>query len=133
MQNREDLGKLVLRVGVGVIVLFHGVFKLRHGVAWIERPLGAVGLPGFLAYGAYVAELFAPLLLILGFKARLAALVIAFDLLMAILLVLRPRILTVNQAGGGWAIELEVLILLAALAVFLLGSGRYRLGKGAWD
>jgi putative oxidoreductase len=133
MNNREDLGKLVLRLALGVIVLFHGVFKLRHGVAWIGGPLAAHGLPAFLAYGTYLAEVLAPVLLMVGYKARLAALVILFDMLMALVLVLRPRILTVSQGGGGWAIELEALILLTALAVFLLGSGRYRVGRGMWD
>jgi putative oxidoreductase len=133
MSNREDLGKLVLRVSVAGILLFHGVFKLTHGVAWIERPLAAFGLPGFLAYGTYVAEIVAPILLVVGYKARLAALVIVFDMLMAMVLVLRPQILTIRQNGGGWAVELEALILLTALAVLLLGSGRYRLGRGAWD
>ncbi|HEV8598558.1 MAG TPA: DoxX family protein [Gemmatimonadales bacterium] len=133
MSNREDLGKLILRVSLAGILLFHGLFKLTHGVAWIERPLAAFGLPGFLAYGTYLAEIIAPILLVVGYKARLAALVIGFDMLMAMVLVLRPRILTINQSGGGWAVELEALILLTALAVFLLGSGRYRLGRGAWD
>ena len=133
MSNREDLGKLLLRVGLAVILLFHGIFKLQHGVEWIGRPLAEVGLPGFLAYGTYVAELLAPVLLIVGYKARLAALVIAFDMLMAAVLVLRPMLFTIRQSGGGWAVELEALILFVAVAVFLLGSGRYRLGRGAWD
>jgi putative oxidoreductase len=133
MNNREDLGKLVLRVALAVIVLFHGVFKLRHGVAWIAQPLAGLGLPAFLAYGTYLAEVLAPVLLIVGYKARLAALVIGFDMLMAMVLVLRPALLTINERGGGWSVELEALILLSALAVFLLGSGRYRLGRGAWD
>ena len=134
MHNREDLGKLVLRIALGVILLFHGVFKLRHGVAWIEQPLAAVGLPGFLAYGTYVAEVLAPILLLLGYKARLAALAIVFDMLMAMVLVLRPALFTIKErGGGGWSVELEALILLSALAVFLLGSGRYRLGRGVWD
>jgi putative oxidoreductase len=134
MNNREDLGKLVLRVALGSIVLFHGVFKLQHGVTWIEQPLAAVGLPGFLAYGVYLAEVVAPILLFLGYQARLAALVIVVDMVMAMVLVLRPMIFTVKErGGGGWGVELEGLILLTAVAVFLLGSGRYRLGRGAWD
>jgi len=134
MGTREDLGKLVLRAALGSILLFHGVFKLRHGVAWIEQPLGALGLPGFLAYGTYLAEVVAPVLVILGYKARLAALVIVLDMLMAMVLVLRPMILTIKErGGGGWGIELEALILLGTLSVFLLGSGRYRLGRGVWD
>ena len=133
MNNREDLGKLVLRVALGGILLFHGIFKLQHGVAWIEQPLAAFGLPGFLAYGTYLAEIVAPILVVLGYRARLAALVIVFDMLMAMVLVLRPMIFTINERGGGWGVELEGFILLTALTVFLLGSGRYRLGRGAWD
>ncbi len=133
MTSREDIGKLVLRVGLGGILLFHGVFKLTHGVEWIRGPLGALGLPGFLAYGVYVAEVVAPVLLIVGWKARLAAWVIVLDMAMAMVLVLRPRLLTINPGSGGWAVELEALILLSALGIALIGSGRYRLGRGTWD
>ena len=68
-----DLGLLVLRLALGVILLFHGVSKLLHGVAWIQQPLAALGLPGVLAYGAYLAELIAPVLLIVGMWTRIAA------------------------------------------------------------
>ena len=133
MKNREDIGKLVLRLALGGIVLFHGIFKLTHGVEWIKQPLGALGLPGLLAYGTYVAEVVAPILVMVGYQARLAALAIVFDMLMALVLVLRPAIFTIKRGGGGWGIELEALILLTGLAVFLIGSGRYRLGRGVWD
>ena len=133
MRTFDDFGKLVLRFTLGAILLFHGIYKVRHGVAWIERPLAAYGLPGFLSYGTYVAEVLGPLLLFLGYKARLAALVIVFDMAMAMVLVLRPALFTIKDSGGGWAVEVEAFILLSALSVFLLGSGRYRLGKGGWD
>ena len=99
---KEDVGLFLLRLALGGILLFHGIFKLTHGVEWIKQPLGTLGLPGFLAYGTYVAEVVAPLLLMLGLWARIAALVVAFDMLMAIALVLRPRIFTINEMGGGW-------------------------------
>ena len=134
MRTYEDLGKLLLRVTLGVIVFFHGIYKLRHGVAWIEQPLAAHHLPGFLAYGTYVAEVLGPLLLFIGYKARLAALAIVLDMLMAMVLVLRPVLFTIKErGGGGWGVELEAFILLSGLCIFLLGSGRYRLGRGAWD
>ncbi len=134
MDNREDLGKLLLRLTLGGILLFHGIFKLTHGVQWIEQPLATFGLPGFLAYGTYVAEVLAPVLLLLGYKARLAALVIVTDMLMAIVLVLRPQVLSIKErGGGGWGIELEAMILLVGLTIFCLGSGRFRLGRGRWD
>ena len=122
--TRTDIGLLVLRVGTAAIVLFHGVAKLANGVEWIKQPLGALGLPGFLSYGTYVAEVAAPLLLIVGLWTRLAALAISFDMFMAVVLVLRSQAFAIKEAGGGWAIELEALIFFAALALVFTGGGR---------
>jgi len=116
---------LVLRVGLAAILLFHGAYKLTHGVDWIKGPLGHVGLPGFLAYGTYVAELVAPIMLIVGAWTRIGALVIAIDMVMALVLVMRPQILAIKPSGGGWGIELEALILLTALALVFAGGGRF--------
>jgi putative oxidoreductase len=124
----DDAGKLLLRIALAAVVLFHGVFKLRHGVAWIGEPLGSLGLPAWLAYGTYVAEVGAPILLLAGWQVPLAALAVACDMLMAIALVFRGQLTTVKDDGGGWAIELEVLILSMALALAFLGAGRYRIG-----
>ena len=122
---RTDLGLLLLRIAVAVVVIFHGFYKLKHGVAWIGGPLGRVGLPAWLAYGTFIAEVVAPVLLIVGYLARWAALVISFDMFMAVVLVLRPRLLTINQGGGGWGIELEALICLSALTIVIAGTGRF--------
>ena len=126
---RTDLGLLVLRLGVGTLLLFHGIYKVTHGVAWIAGPLGRAGLPAWLSYGVYVGEVLAPVLLILGLWTRVAALVIAFDMFMAIFLARRGDVAKINPMGGGWAIELEVMFLVAALAIALMGSGRYGIGR----
>lgn len=128
----EDAGKLVLRLAVGGLLLFHGIAKVESGVGFIAGALGNAGLPAFIAYGVYVGEIVAPLLMMVGFFARPAALIIAFNMLVAILLVRRADIFVINERGGAWAIELEMFFLLGALAVFLLGSGRYAIGKGKW-
>lgn len=126
LARSNDLGKLVLRLGLGVILLFHGINKVNHGVAWIKPRLAQVGLPGFLAYGTYVAEVLAPILLIVGYRVRLAALAIAFEMVMAVFLVLRHEIFSLSKApGGAWAIELQALIFLAAIAAAFLGGGAY--------
>ena len=127
---RTDAGLLVLRLGLGALMLFHGIYKLTHGIAWIAGPLGKAGLPAWLAYGVYVGEVLAPVLVILGLWARPAALIIAFDMCMAIFLARRGDVAKINPGGGGWAIELELMFLVAALAIALAGSGRYSLGKG---
>jgi putative oxidoreductase len=126
---RIDAGLLVLRLGVGALLLFHGVYKITHGVAWIAGPLSAAGLPAWLQYGAYVGEVLAPVLVILGLWTRPAALVMAFDMFMAIFLARRGDVAKVNPMSGGWAIELELLYLVGALALALAGGGRYGLGK----
>jgi len=130
----NDSGKLVLRLTIGVLLLLHGIAKLKGGVGWMAGPLGAFGLPAFVGYGAYVGEIVAPLLLIAGKWTRLAGVVVAINMLGAIILVQRDKIAALNQ-GGGWAIELEMLFLLGGIALFLLGSGRYSVsrGLGRWD
>src|SRR5690242_9178736 len=71
----EDAGKLLLRLAVGGLMLFHGVLKLRpgHGLASIKALVIAKALPGFIGYGVYLGEIIAPLLLIAGVATRAAA------------------------------------------------------------
>ena len=131
MLKNDDLGKLLLRFAVALIVFFHGWFKLMHGVAWIQGMLGGMG---FLAYAVYLAELVAPLMILVGFRTRLAALFVAVDMLVAILVVLRGSIFTVKEMGGGWAIETEAMLLLCSLALIFTGAGKFAISSSArWD
>ena len=54
MQN-ADIGKLVLRLALGIMILLHGIHKLQHGVSGIAGMVESVGLPGFLAYGVFIS------------------------------------------------------------------------------
>lgn len=130
----DDLGKLILRLSVAVLLGLHGIAKLKNGIGWMSGMLAQNGLPAFVAYGVYVGEVVAPILLVLGVLTRPAALVVAFNMLMAIFLARRKDVLALNQ-GGGWAIELEVFFILAAVAIFFFGAGRYSLARrpGRWD
>ncbi len=60
--SHDDAGKLLLRLAVGGLMLFHGIHKLIDGVDGISGMLAAQGLPGFIAYGVLVGEVVAPLL-----------------------------------------------------------------------
>jgi putative oxidoreductase len=130
----DDLGKLLLRLAVGGLLLFHGVGKIAAGVGWMMPMLGSMGIPGFVAYGVYVGEVVAPILILLGAFTRPAALVVAFDLVMAIYLVRRADLFQLNDMGA-LKVELELFYVLGALALFFLGGGRFGItrGKGAWD
>jgi putative oxidoreductase len=131
----DDKGKLILRLTVAVLLGFHGVSKLRHGVAWMAGPLQAHHLPAWLAYGVYVAEVVAPILLIAGILTRAAALVIAFEMTMAMYLVMGLKMFEIDRQTGALHGELQLLYFFCALAIAILGSGRFALskGRGRWD
>ena len=129
--GQDDLGKLILRLAVACLLLLHGIAKLQGGIGWISGPLNAAGLPAALAYGVFLGEVLAPLLLIIGKWTRIAGLLVAVNMTFAILLVRRPDILRISPQGGGWAIEVEMLFLLGGVALFFLGSGRYAVSRGA--
>jgi putative oxidoreductase len=122
----ESLGKLLLRVTLGVLVLLHGIAKLKGGAGGIVGMASAAGLPGFVGYGVYIGEVLAPLLVILGWYSRVGAALIAINMLFAIGLAHRGDVFALNSSGG-WAIELQGMLLFTAIAVALLGPGRFSL------
>ncbi len=128
MNWSDDLGKLILRLTLGVMMLFHGVAKITGGVAFIERLLQGVGLPGWIAYGVYFSEILAPLLLIVGWYSRVAAAIVAIEFGFILWLV-RGRDVFVIHRGGGWGLELEALYIAIILAVLLVGPGRFAINR----
>ena len=130
--SHEDFGKLLLRLVVGGLMLFHGLHKLIGGVDGISAMLVAKGLPGFIAYGVLVGEVVAPILLILGVLTRPAALVLAFTMVVAWLMVGLGETVALEKTGA-WAIESLVYFFVAALAIAFIGAGKYSLGgNSAW-
>jgi len=134
MQGSTDLGKLVLRVVLGVLILFHGVSKLIHGPGFIVDALAHAGMPTVLAYGVYVGEVVAPVLLLLGFWTRVGALIILVNMIVALALVHMSQLTSLADTGG-WALELQGMYLGTALAIALLGAGRFSMGgnNGRWN
>ena len=127
VRSTDDQGKLLLRAVLAVLLLFHGVSKLSGGIGFITGMLQSHGLPAFLGYGVYIGEVVAPLLILVGLYTRPAALVVAINMVVALLLVHTSQFFTMGETGG-WALELQGMYLGAALAVALLGAGRYSVG-----
>jgi len=125
-----DAGKLVLRAALAILILFHGVAKLSGGIGFVGDMLAKAGAPAFLGYLVYVGEVIAPLMILAGIFTRPAALVVAGNMIVAVLLVHVSQLFTLADTGG-WALELQGMYFFAALAVALLGAGRYSLGGGA--
>jgi len=120
----EDIGKLVLRLTLGILLLLHGVAKILGGVGGIAGMLQNIDLPGFLAYGVYIGEVLAPLLVILGFYARIGALIVVATMVAALYLAHMDDLFLLGQ-GGGWKLELQGFFLFTALAIALIGPGRF--------
>ncbi|MEA2073000.1 MAG: DoxX family protein [Campylobacterota bacterium] len=123
MLNNSDIAKLMLRLSVGGLMLFHGIHKVIHGIDGIKSMLVKNGLPEIFAYGVYVGELIAPIFIILGLYARVASSVLAFNMFVAIFLAYGFSFSLSKH--GSLAMESPLLFLIMSVAIALLGSGRY--------
>ena len=124
----DDIGKLVLRLTLGILMLLHGIAKLRYGVSGIEGMVQSHGLPGFLAYGVFIGEVIAPLLVIFGFYARIGGLIMAFNMAVAIALAHSTQLFDLSKTGG-WELELQGFFLFTALVVALIGPGKFSVNR----
>lgn len=122
-QMTDDLGKLIMRLALGVLVLLHGIAKITGGIGGISGMVASAGMPEFLAYGVYLGEVVGPVLLIIGLYARIGALLIAVNMLFAIGLAHLHQLSLLSDTGG-WQLELQGMFLFTAIALFLTGPGR---------
>jgi putative oxidoreductase len=125
---QEDTGKLILRLALGLLVLLHGIAKLSGSFGMTADTVAKAGLPVVVAYGVYIGEVIAPLMLIVGWYSRIGAILIAVNMLFAIGLVHMPELFKLGESGG-WALELQGMYLFTAIAVALIGPGRYALNS----
>jgi len=127
--NREladDIGKLVLRLTLGLLLLPHGIHKITAGIGWLEGMLASHGIPEFVAYGVLVGEIVAPLLILAGVFARIGGGLVIINMLFAFALAHGSELFTLTEQGA-WALEVQGFFLLTGLTVALLGSGRLAL------
>lgn len=125
----ENTGKLILRLTLGLLILLHGIAKLKSGTSGIGDLLEASGLPAFFQYGVYLGEVVAPLLLIAGYYARIGAWLIAVNMLFAIGLAHWGEVFLVDAQSGALALEKQYLFMAAAIALALIGPGRYAVNQ----
>ncbi|MEL1254549.1 DoxX family protein [Flavobacterium sp. DGU38] len=133
MRKNNDFGLLILRITIGLLMLLHGLAKFGGGLEFISGMLVEKGLPGFFAYGVLVGEILAPIAILIGFRTRLAALIFAFNCLVAVLMAHSADIFKLSEHGG-WALELLGLYFFTALALFFTGGGKLAVSKSSsWD
>lgn len=116
--HSPDLGLLILRLGLGSMMLTHGwpkVQKILAGDWTFANPIGVGEAPSLLL--AALAEFGCSLLVLVGFRVRLAVLPILFTMLVAAIIV---------HANDPWARkELPLLYASGYATLLLLGGGRY--------
>jgi len=121
---------LILRLVLGLLFLAHAWLKI-----FVFTPAGtaqffaSLGLPGFLAYVVILVEVLGGVALVLGFKARVAAIALIPILLGAIVTVHGPAGFFFTNEGGGW--EYLGLWIAGLVALSLLGDGPYAVRSSA--
>ncbi|MBA9001766.1 DoxX family protein [Thermomonospora cellulosilytica] len=124
----RDIGLLIGRLALGVILLAHGLQKLTDiGLGAVARGFDDLGipLPTLAAYYATWVEILGGLALILGLLVPVAGVLIALDMAGAYWFVHRDDGLFVNEGG------FEFVLLVAATALLLAGTGSGRFGLDA--
>jgi putative oxidoreductase len=118
----DNVGKLILRVVLSLLILLHGIAKVPSGAAGLVDNFGVIG------YGVFIGEIVAPIMLLIAWHARIGAALIAVNMLFAIGLVHSGEIFMLNQHGG-WQIELQGMYLFTALALVFTGPGKFGINQ----
>ncbi|WP_417939507.1 DoxX family protein [Flavobacterium sp. RS13.1] len=133
MKKNNDLGLLILRITISVLMFLHGISKFGGSLEFIKSMLTEKGIPEFIAYGVLVGEILAPIAILIGFRTRIAAAIYAFNCLVAILIAHSSELFSMGEHGG-WALELLGLYLFGALTLFFTGAGNIAVSKSSqWD
>ena len=126
LPNNTDLALLILRVVLGIIMIYHGWPKLTDLGGTIEGFSGmGIPAPALAAIFATVAEVLGGLLMLLGAFTDVAGLAFAIDMLGAIIFVHAKNGFSASKGG----IEFPLALLAMALAIALAGPGRYAVGQ----
>ena len=116
-KNYTDLGLLILRVGFGGLMLTHGIPKLNmlSDPAAFGDPVGVGSTLSLIL--ALIGEVVAPILIIIGFKTKWAAIPAVITMGVAAFIVHAKDDLGTK--------EMALLYFTAFLVIFLAGAGKY--------
>lgn len=132
-QRNLNIGLLIFRLSLGILMLMHGVHKLINGVDGIKGMLGNIGMPEFLAYGVHIGETIAAILMIVGYRTKLASLAFTLVMVVAFGMAHMENFLALGKSGA-WAHEGIALFLFGGLGLTFTGAGKYALSSThKWD
>lgn len=119
LEKLKPLALLLLRAALGVVFIYHGYPKLFGHTRQTMDAFAHTGFPPYFAYLAGVTEFFGGCLLIVGLFTRIAGLLIAGE--MAVALVQVHKILEDPRAVHNY--EFPLVLAVAAFALASLGAG----------
>ena len=128
LSKYRDLGLLVMRLGLGVMFLYHGIPKLMGGPeAWTNiggamSNFGIMFAPAFWGFMAAVSEAGGGVCLILGLALRPACLFLLATMFVAV---------TFHLGRGDILLEASHAIEdgIVFIGLFIIGPGKYSLDK----
>ncbi|WP_228234816.1 DoxX family protein [Allomuricauda sp. M10] len=133
MKRNKNNAIFLFRIAIPFTMLIYGFDKVKNGTGFIGDLMEQYGLPVFLANGVFIGEIIAPLMLLIGFRTRLAGLILSVNCLLAILMAQTQNILTLNQFGG-WSLDLLFIYLVAGIAFYYSGAGKHAISTShSWD
>jgi len=140
MQTDEDLGMLIVRLALGIVMFPHGAQKLLGwfgggGFAATLQGMTGMGLPAVIVFLVILFEFFGSLSLISGFLGRVGAFGILCVMLGALLTVHLPNGFFMNWMGNqkGEGFEYHLLAIGMALAIMVRGSGAFSIDRSMSD
>lgn len=128
------LGLLILRIGAGLVFFLHGWQKLfGNDISFFHEMLVMAGwsIPDVVLWFVAVVELLGGIALLSGLFTRLAAVVLAFEILVAVILFHARQgffIVAVPNVPLAYGFEYHVILIGALLCLGLGGPGRWALG-----
>jgi putative oxidoreductase len=128
--GRVSSGLLVLRIVIGLAFVQYGLAKAAHPITW-ANDVGLAGLPALVQISVIAAELGGGLLLLFGALTPVAALLIALDMIGAVVTFVLPH------HGMVWIsstprLTFEKNLFYGAAAVTLLLTGPGAFSIDAW-
>lgn len=124
LDKHRELGILLLRLGIGLMFVYHGWPKISGGSeVWLKlgSAMKFVGIgfaPVFWGFMAAATEFFGGILIAIGFLTRPAAMMLAFNMTIAVILKFSTG---AGLGGASQAIEVGIVF----LSLILMGPGKY--------
>lgn len=140
MQTDDDVGMLIVRLALGIVMFPHGAQKLLGwfgggGFSGTMQGMTQMGLPAVIVFLVIVFEFFGSLSLITGFLGRVGAFGIFCVMVGAVLTVHLHNGFFMNWMGTqkGEGFEYHLLAIGIAIAVMIKGSGAFSIDRSLSD